>query len=367
MHTAAAVLARANTLTATPREWIVHLPAGEHDIACTVNGKPKRITARNTATGAAALQRDLAALHASGKRLFIDFEHKGETAAGWVEAFRWDAAEGIQAKINWSAAGRAAVEGGDYVYYSPEWQVDLKTGECLGLMPRRPAGGLVNLPAFEDMAAVTARLAAVTDNDFSAAAELNQNTNEEMKDKLIAAAIARGIITQAQADSPEAVTHFEAAITALQTSAATAAQAKAAETTHAAALAAAVQAKEAAETELTTLLTATAKKVVGDAQARGAIPPQDKNTEAFWMTQCAQPGAAGATARQTLEAIGGTLPKPTGAGATAREMGGEDGAQDDAAQERRSAAVQAKCAELRRNNPNMNFDTAFREAQALVP
>lgn len=339
MHTAAAVLAKATPLPTTPRRWIQWMPPGEHEIECAVNGQPKRITARSTPAGAAALQRDLDAAHAAGRRVHLDFNHEANVSAGQVLAFRWSDAQGIEAEIDWSTAGAAAISGKTHPYLSPEWSIHTQTGECLGLRPGRPAGGLVMLPAFRDIQSVAARLAAVPPNDFSAAAEPNQNTNEMKHELIAAAALASGLITKEQAASDDAGNTLTAAIAKLKADAASGAQAKAAEATHTAALAAAVQAKEAAETELKTLLADTAKKVVAAAQARKAIPPQDKDQESYWMTQCTQPGAAGATARQVLEGITGTLPKPTGAGATARDMGAEGPEEEEA---KHAAAVKAR-------------------------
>ena len=369
----AAILAKALTVPATPepRDWIQFLPAGKHEIACTVNGAAKKQTANNTPAAAQALQRDLDALYEAGKRVFIDFNHEGDAASGWVQEFRWDQTEGVQALIHWSDAGLAAIRGKSHLYFSPEWKIDLKTGECLGLLPGRPAGGLVNLPAFENIASVAARLAALSPQPsvlsptFSAAAEPNQDNNNMKNDLIAAAALASGLITKDQAASDDAGKHTAAAIAALQASAAAGAQAKA---TTASDLAAAVQAKQAAETELTELKTEMVDGLIASAQARAALPPQDAAAAAEWKELCLLPGKPGASARARLASLPGKLPAPTGAGVTAKQM---TPGEETEADKSRAAAVRAKQQEIsaaaRAAGKPIPYQQAWDQAEGLVP
>lgn len=303
----AAILAAAVPLK-EPKDWILYLPAGEHQISCMVDGKPKTITAKNTKAAAAALQRDLEAA-SDTRRPFIDFDHEGKRAAGWIKAFRWTEA-GVEAKVEWTEEGRAAVTGGSLRYFSPEWRIDLATGECMGLLPVRPAGGLVNLPAFESMAAVAAKLAYMPET-FPAAAGQNKKPKKTMNEQITEACIKAGLLSQDESAADNAAELVSTRLSAL----------KGAESSATASAAAAVAAKAevdeakaqaaAALAEVQAMRVQAAKDAVTAAQAAGKIPPQDAASADFWTGALSQPGDAGAKAKAALNALPSVLPKPS--------------------------------------------------------
>jgi phage I-like protein len=66
------------------------------------------------------LQRLLAeARERKRSRPFIDFDHQGKEAAAIPVKFIWD--EGIRLEVEWTSAGREAIAGRTYSYFSPEF------------------------------------------------------------------------------------------------------------------------------------------------------------------------------------------------------------------------------------------------------
>ena len=143
----------------TPDE-VVYLPEGEHDITPTVDGKARRITVRVPADKgemiAANLQAALEHRLSSNVRPWFDFEHKGGKAAALPTAFRYQPGTGIMASVEWTGAGRAAIEGKDFSYLSPTFLVDAN-GIPSGLPERGPLAALVNEPAFREIPRIAAK------------------------------------------------------------------------------------------------------------------------------------------------------------------------------------------------------------------
>jgi phage I-like protein len=144
---------------------IVYLPEGEHDITPTVNGKAQRIKVRVPADKgeaiAAKLQAALADRQKQNVRPWFDFEHKGGKAAALPTAFRYEPGKGIMASIEWTGAGKAAIEGKDFSYLSPTFLIDA-AGLPSGLPERGPLAALVNEPAFREIPRIAAKDAADT-------------------------------------------------------------------------------------------------------------------------------------------------------------------------------------------------------------
>lgn len=150
-----AILAR-NAHAATAPAEIVFLPEGRHKL--TPKSHPKGIDVNVPADRgeaiAAAFNRDLA--KRGNVRGWLDFEHsRKHPASGYPTSFRYQPGEGIMASIEWSASGRAAVEGRDVMYFSPEFYVD-RDGVPTNLPDRGPIGGLVTEPAFREMRRIAA-------------------------------------------------------------------------------------------------------------------------------------------------------------------------------------------------------------------
>lgn len=125
----------------------------------TVDGKPESITVRVLPSKgpeiAAVLQADLMKRQASNVRPWFDFEHKRGVASALPKAFRYEAGKGVMCALEWTAAGKAAIEGRDYSYFSPEFYIG-DDGVPNGLPERGPLGALVNEPAFREIPRIAA-------------------------------------------------------------------------------------------------------------------------------------------------------------------------------------------------------------------
>ena len=99
--------------------------------------------------------------------MLVDFDHfsldltRPSTAAGWIEQVRAQA-DGLWGRVRWTAAGAAAVQGGDYRFVSPVFsRGDLQK---IGEGKYRPMGlsgaGLTNAPNMRTIQPITNRLIA---------------------------------------------------------------------------------------------------------------------------------------------------------------------------------------------------------------
>ena len=164
---------------------IEYAPAGRHTVYASLNYEPGVVTVLVDENAANFLNEPLKswieeAEKGKVSRPFIDFDHEGKMAAAIPVKFFWD--DGIRLEVEWTDAGREAIEGRNYSYFSPEMMVDWETGQILGLPNSGAIGSLVNTPAFQNIE----RLAA-------ASSQLNQQNrnmeNEELQQQLIAAEV----------------------------------------------------------------------------------------------------------------------------------------------------------------------------------
>jgi len=100
-------------------------PLGEFPgVIDRAHGDPDPIVQIVDAEAVAAMVRRFAESAQQGVGMLVDFDHEslqpdGSTrAAGWIQEMQ-AREDGLYARIRWSAAGLAAVQGGDYLYLSP--------------------------------------------------------------------------------------------------------------------------------------------------------------------------------------------------------------------------------------------------------
>ena len=134
---------------------IVFLPEGTHTITASVAGKPKTLTVTVDDRVLAGFADDLARRQESNVRPFAGFDHKPGAASFIPQGFRYESGVGLLLDVEWTAAGRAAIEGRDYSYFSPTFLVS-KDGIPTGLTGRGEIGSLVNDPAFEEIPRIAA-------------------------------------------------------------------------------------------------------------------------------------------------------------------------------------------------------------------
>ena len=161
---------------------IQYAPAGSNTIYPSVDGKPAKVTLSINEPLAQKLDAQLQAWLSEAEsgllsRPYVDFDHDGKTAAAIPKRFFWE--DGLRLEIEWTQAGKDAVEGKNYSYFSPEILIDKKTKEVIGLPPFGAIGTLTNAPAFQTIE----RLAAASSKH-----QLNpDNMEKEIQEKLIAA------------------------------------------------------------------------------------------------------------------------------------------------------------------------------------
>lgn len=126
---------------------IVYMPEGSHTITPWVDGKPKTITVHVPAAKgpaiAAVLQASLAEREKSNVRPWFDFEHKNGAASALPKSFRYEPGKGIMCAVEWTGAGRKAIEGKDFSYLSPTFLIG-DDGTPDGLPSRGPLASLLN-------------------------------------------------------------------------------------------------------------------------------------------------------------------------------------------------------------------------------
>ena len=135
-------------------DTIVFMPEGKHTITASVDGKPKTLDVTVDARVLASFAEDLEKRKESNVRPFAGFDHEKGAASFIPLEFRYEEGVGLMLDIEWTKAGREAVEGKDYSYFSPSFLI--KAGIPLGLPKRGEVGSLVNDPAFEDIPRIAA-------------------------------------------------------------------------------------------------------------------------------------------------------------------------------------------------------------------
>ena len=177
---------------------LVYIPVGSSKINASVSGKPGSVTVNVTPEKgesiAAILQAALTDRLSSTVRPRLAFDHaKTGPASGHPESFSFDPARGIILTANWSNSGRAAIEGGDYGYFSPTFLID-ENGVPSGLPDKGEIGSLVDEPAFRTIGLI-------------AASDTLDQTNTNTMSKLIFAALS--ISAAAENAESEAVNKIE--------------------------------------------------------------------------------------------------------------------------------------------------------------
>ena len=153
-------------------EAVPYMPAGLNHICCTVNGRAGKRAVMADREACERLNADLQEMLEASKagnraRPVVLFDHKSGPAAAEPVGFEWDEQRGILLRVNWTSAGREAVEGGNYGYISPAFRLERGTQRINGLQGGVEVGSLVNDPAFERNECIAAGKAELTDEEIS--------------------------------------------------------------------------------------------------------------------------------------------------------------------------------------------------------
>lgn len=254
-------------------EWMMWMPGGVHTINASKCGRPLTLTMSVDARGSDTMQRALRKHLSAGKqRPWLDFDHKGEAASGWLIEFAWRQAPepGIYARVEWSEAGRAAIEGKAYRAFSPKWyETDSDPSEVDGAPLNM--GGLVNDPAFKQIAPFWAK-----DNSGQAAVTGDNNSSSTQQTSMTPTptelAAAQSRIAELEAKNSELEGKIDVDVQAAKTEAEEAR----------AALEAAKREADALKAESESRRKRDAEACVASAVSRGAIAPKDEVTAKKW-------------------------------------------------------------------------------------
>ena len=251
---------------------IVFLPEGTHQITASVGGKPKTLTVTVDERVLAGFSDDLAKRLESNVRPFAGFDHKPGAASFIPQGFRYESGVGLLLDVDWTAAGRAAIEGRDYSYFSPTFLVS-KDGIPTGLTGRGEIGSLVNDPAFEEIPRIAASHTP-TDNPMDHLIELGLVEASCAPDQALETAKASLATLREAAAQAETV---EAANVAKKSAEDELADLKKRNDELEAA-------NKALTDELATKASAAAELAIDEAVKAGRIAPQDEATKAFWRS-----------------------------------------------------------------------------------
>lgn len=252
-------------------ESIVYLPEGRHTISANKGGKPTNFTVSVDDRVLASFREDLSKRHESNVRPFAGFDHETGKASFIPKEFRYETGVGLVLDVEWTQAGRTAIEGKDYSYFSPTFLVS-EDGIPIGLPKRGEIGSLVNDPAFEEIPRI--------------AASHQETNNTTMIDHLIELGL-----VEAGHDEATALEAAKLKVQALRDEAANAKTVKASQDENAAKVAELEKAKADLEAENKTLkedaekaVDAAATEAVAEAVTAGRIAPQDDAAKSFWTS-----------------------------------------------------------------------------------
>ncbi len=142
---------------------IQFMPSGAHTITPMIDGQYKTINIQVNEELAQKLNAELQAMRqqaklGNGDMPYIDFNHDDAEASGEPTEIYWAGTSrdngGIWMKVNWTHAGKAALEGKMYRRFSPCWLMD-KNYKPLGITANM--GGLVNCAAFQTIKPIVAK------------------------------------------------------------------------------------------------------------------------------------------------------------------------------------------------------------------
>ena len=275
----------------------MYMPAGRHVITPSCQGKPVTVVVDvKPVEAAAALNRQLDAVRRTSapQRPYFDFNHEKDRASFWPERFE-AGGDGVYVIGEFSASGKAAVEGKDYRAFSPLFYTDaeiplqaLRSAPSLTIAPGKlgsaeaPAqvicfesaglnfGGLVNEPAFRAMQPLFAKSAEAA----GAPSEVENQTNTDTMKKTIAELQA----ANAALDTKVKALAAKADKTEIETAQLAAHQAE--------------QRATALELEAAQRRADDAKAHVAAAVADGRIPAQNTELQAKWTQQLTDDASA---------------------------------------------------------------------------
>jgi len=254
---------------------IVYLPEGTHEIEATVNGKAQKRTVTVDERVLASFQADLAKRLSDNVRPFAGFDHKPGPASMIPTGYRYEKGVGLILEGELTQAGQEAIAGRNYSYWSPSYL--MSKGIPVGLTPTGEIGSFVNDPAFRSIERIAASHTETTMEITEILTELGLAESNQTADEAVAAAKASLATLRESASTVESVTASRPA----ELEEVKAAKAEAVRI--AGELETVKASLKALEDEKAEQIKAANAEIVQAAVNRGAIPPQDEATKAFWL------------------------------------------------------------------------------------
>ncbi len=303
---------------------IQYMPPGRHRIRASQGGKPVSVEVAVSASTAAVLQTFLAAkmtAAAEGRedRPFFDFNHEDREASAWPTEFYWAGDDpqtgGVRARLEWSDAGKRAVEGRTFRRFSPTFHLDASghvTGSEINM------GGLVNRAAFKRIA------------PLFAAAPVDTAHGQPLMQTLISTLRSLSLVEASATEEADLVSQVSRSVSALKS-----------------------QVSDL-QASLATQARQRAESLVDAAVHAGRLPAKDTDARGFWVDALIRDEAKAVKALDAL-AVNPVL---------ARLIPGGDPAADPSnlitRQEQKLAAVRAA-------NPGADFPAIYAKAKAESP
>jgi hypothetical protein len=295
---AALLCAAAHELPSSAEPVVMFMPGGLQSITPFAGGIGSPIEVMVDRAGALALNQQLTALSAKGRKPYFDFEHSDDGASFWPTEFFWAELPkpGIYARGEWTSDGKSGVEGKRWRQFSPVFHVDNKAAKPARIICNADAkpnmGGLVNDPAFANILPLWAKNATGAESGTTNTHDMNEQEVQALRDRIkelegkIAEYEAKGATDEVSAARMECKkAELKLAKAELENGELKAKNAK-------------------ADTEIQAQRAVTADTAVNDAIARGAIAAKDDATIAAWKADIiADPARAGLLAK-----MGGSAP-----------------------------------------------------------
>ena len=303
---------------------IQYMPPGRHRIRASQSGKPVSVEVAVSAATAAVLQTFLAAkmtAAAEGRedRPFFDFNHEDREASAWPTEFYWAGDDpqtgGVRARLEWSDAGKRAVEGRTFRRFSPTFHLDASghvTGSEINM------GGLVNRAAFKRIA------------PLFAAAPVDTAHEQPLMQTLISTLRSLSLVEASATEEADLVSQVSRSVSALKS-----------------------QVSDL-QASIATQARQRAESLVDAAVHAGRLPAKDTDARGFWVDALIRDEAKAVKALDALT-INPVLARLT--------PGHEDAANPAnliTRQEQKLAAVRAA-------HPSADFQTIYAKAKAEAP
>jgi len=142
-------IAKINATDGKAPEWILLFAAGTNSL----------LTGEKFVVDRAAYDTLAVFVAKRGVDIVFDYEHQSVAgvkapAAGWIRELRWEEANGIMARVDWTEEAAGYIERGEYRYFSPVFGVRKTDGRVVSLL----SVALTNTPKTNHLTPILAKM-----------------------------------------------------------------------------------------------------------------------------------------------------------------------------------------------------------------